>query len=344
MPVVAPINYYRSIKVGARGSSLSIAQTLGVIERLKQQHPELLFEFIPIKTSGDDPKSSPYGHQGLKGLFVKEIETALLKKEIDLAVHSAKDLASELPAGLILGPALERAEPWDVTVSSSSLSLASLPIGAKVGTSSLRRQFFIKAFRRDLDIQPLRGNVETRLKKVGQTYSAIILAKAGLSRLNIQAPHLQVEIIPPEIMLPSPGQGQLALEFRADNDFIHSLVKPLNHLLSALAMEAERAFMRRLGLGCTEPVAALCTVVPKCSLVMKAALVEVSKMKVIRAEKSCTLDINVPLFTTDRELTWSEKISPNKDNLLKANELGKAVASSIMDKASDDFKAAHIHE
>lgn len=278
------------MRVGARGSSLSRVQTMAVVKRLNELNPGEVFEFLAIRTSGDDPSSRPYGPQGVKGLFVKEIESALLGGQIDLAVHSAKDLASELPDGLVLGPAMERAEPWDALVCAQGLGLATLPMGARVGTSSLRRGSFLKAFREDLEIMPLRGNVETRLAKVGRDFEAILLAKAGLVRLAPGHGHA-VEDLPPEVMPPSPGQGQLALEFREGDHRVSALLQGLDHEASGLALAAERAFMRRLGLGCTAPVGALCQDGPGGRLVMRAALAAEGRGIILAGGESAYRDL-----------------------------------------------------
>jgi hydroxymethylbilane synthase len=334
VPVVAQVKERPTIKVGARGSNLSRTQTMLVIESLERLNPNLKFEFLPITTSGDDPYSKPIGSQGLKGLFVKEIESALLNRQIDLAVHSAKDLTSELPDGLTLGPCIKRVEPWDVMIFGAKQSLCTLPKEAKIGTSSLRRQAFLKAYRRDLIISPLRGNVETRLKKVGINFSAIVLAKAGLIRLNKELTY-PAEDIPQEIMLPSPGQGQLALEHRRDDERLIRILNPLNHQPSALAFEAERSFMHRLGIGCSEPVAALCQIKPNGLLMMKAALVDLRTYNIVQTEQFVTLKDNWA-NSSFNSVSYS-----NNPEYSVARNLGLMLAESLLSKAPAWFLAAH---
>lgn len=243
------------LRIGARGSPLSLAQTGLVARSLEEANPGLSTEIIPIKTTGDKILDTPLAKIGGKGLFVKEIEEALLEGRIDLAVHSAKDMPAELPEGLSIGAVPERADFRDVLISRQPGGWAALPKGARVGTSGLRRQAQLLAARPDLEVAPIRGNVATRLKKLENEFEATLLAAAGLARLGLQPEN--AELLPPEIMLPSSGQGSLALEVRTNNLRVLELLAPINHRPTALALAAERGFLRRLGSSCQLPVAAL---------------------------------------------------------------------------------------
>jgi hydroxymethylbilane synthase len=241
--------------IGARGSPLSMAQTGMVSKALEGLHPGLKVRIVPIKTSGDDPGRRPTGPLGVKGLFVKEIEEALLAGSVDLAVHSAKDLPGSLPDGLSLGAVPERFPPFDALVSDQSDSIKGLPQNSRIGTSSLRRRAQLKALRPDLKIILIRGNLETRANKVkSKECDAVVLAEAGILRLKGKA--LPFFEIPPSDMLPAPGQGILALEARQGDEMTMGLLEPLNHPPSETALSAERAFMKRLGTGCQTPAAA----------------------------------------------------------------------------------------
>jgi hydroxymethylbilane synthase len=226
-----------------------------VAEALGTQSPGLEVHFIPIKTSGDKLLDSPLAQAGGKGLFVKEIEEALLNGRIDLAVHSMKDLPAELPPGLRVGAVLLREDPLDALVTRNGLRFAELPAGARIGTSSLRRQVQFLHHRPDLQIVPLRGNVETRLKKLETlNLDAVVLAVAGLIRLGLQ--HRITERLHPELSLPAIGQGALAIEIREDDPRVAPIVGSIDHRETRLATAAERAFLRRLGGSCVTPVAA----------------------------------------------------------------------------------------
>jgi hydroxymethylbilane synthase len=249
IPLKAPL------RIGARGSPLSLAQTGSVARELEAASPGLAVQIVPIRTRGDDPGRAPLGAAGIKGLFVKEIEDALLLGAIDLAVHSAKDLPSALPEGLALGAAPRRASPFDALIAEGAAGVGSLKKGARVGTSSLRRRAQLLALRPDLAIVPLRGNLDTRLGKVvSGELDATLLGASGLRRLKGEA--FPVSEIPPGEILPAPGQGQLALELREGDEDTLRLCAPLNHALSEAALACERAFMAALGAGCQTPAAA----------------------------------------------------------------------------------------
>jgi hydroxymethylbilane synthase len=219
-------------------------------------YPHLEARLETIKTHGDLVRDRALSQVGGKGLFVKEIENALLAHEIDIAVHSLKDMPTEQPSSLVLGVILARADPRDaLVVRGSQANLLGLPEGAIVGTSSLRRRAQMLAQRPDLEVRDLRGNVDTRLRKLhsGQ-YNAIVLAAAGLIRLGRTDTISQY--LPPELMLPAVGQGALCIEHRADDEATRQLLEPLEHAPTRLATSAERAFLHRLEGGCQVPVAA----------------------------------------------------------------------------------------
>jgi hydroxymethylbilane synthase len=246
------------IRIGTRGSPLALAQAREVVARLTKAHKlaEGACEVVVIKTSGDRITDRPLGEEGGKGLFTKEIEEALLEGSIDLAVHSMKDMVTVLPTGLTLGAALKREDPRDAFVSLKYSSFAEVPEGAVIGTSSLRRQAQLLHRRPDLKIVPLRGNVETRLKKLadGQA-SATFLACAGLNRLGL-AEHIR-EPVSTDIMLPAVAQGAIAIEVRADDAETALLIAPLNDGPTALCVGAERAFLAKLDGSCRTPIAGL---------------------------------------------------------------------------------------
>lgn len=247
------------VVIGTRGSKLALWQTNWVKERLEQAHPGIEVVVTVITTKGDriqDVSLPKLGVEG-KGLFTQELEEAILAGRIDLAVHSLKDLPTELPAGLHIGAITEREDVRDALVARKGIqSFHDLPGGAVVGTSSLRRQAQILAVRPDLRLEPVRGNVDTRLRKLDEgQYDAIILAAAGLRRLGF-ADRI-TEYLPEDFMLPAVGQGALAIETRADDPRIHEIIRPLDHRETRLACQAERAFLKGLGGGCLVPIAAL---------------------------------------------------------------------------------------
>jgi len=250
----------QKIRIGTRGSVLARTQTDTIVTALQNLYPELIIQITILKTSGDAQQNVPFNQVGTKGMFVKEIEQALLEGEIDLGVHSLKDMPSELPEGLHIACIPKREDPRDALVSSSGLPLAMLPIHAVIGTSSLRRKSQIKAFRPDLVVQELRGNLDTRLSKLEQgDYSAIVLAVAGLNRLGLS--QKITEHLPVNLCLPAVGQGALALETRIDDKKTASLLAPLHHSETAIAVSAERAFLRRLEAGCSVPAGAYAQIV-----------------------------------------------------------------------------------
>lgn len=245
----------RTITLGSRPSQLARWQTEYVLGLLQQAWPALECRMITLVTQGDRTLNRPLPEIGGKGVFTAELEAALHSGEIDIAVHSLKDLPVESAPGLCTGAISQRADARDVLISGNRQGLEMLPLGARVGTSSLRREAQLKAMRPDLSILPLRGNVDTRIRKALQgEYEAIILAAAGVERLNL-AQHV-TEYLPFEVLLPAPGQGALAIQCRADDQKLLDLLKPIHDDATARAVAAERAFLSGLGGGCSAPVAA----------------------------------------------------------------------------------------
>jgi hydroxymethylbilane synthase len=244
----------KSIRIGTRGSALALVQTAWVAERLKEKYPDTLIETILIKTSGDRFSEASVQGIGGKGIFTKEIEDALLRHEIDIAVHSMKDLPTQLPAGLIVAAIAQREDPRDVLVSVESRKFSELRAATRIGTGSLRRKAQLLYSRRDLRIMPIRGNVDTRLKKLDQgECDALVMAAAGLKRLDRE--ERITEYIANDVCLSAPGQGALGLESR-ENDSIREQVSFLHDPATFAEVTAERSFLNRLGGGCHVPVGA----------------------------------------------------------------------------------------
>ncbi len=248
----------RRLVLGSRGSALALWQARHVAARLEAAHPGIEIEIRKIKTRGDVNVELPLGQLGGKAIFVKEIETALLKDEIDLAAHSLKDMPSELPDGLALASVLERHDPSDVLITREGTDLAGLPAGTVLGTGSLRRQCQVLHARPDLEVSPVRGNVDTRLRKLAEgRFGGLILARAGVERLGItDAPFRP---LPPSLCLPAVGQGAIVIETRHDDASTRECVETLNHADTERAITAERAFLARLGGGCFAPATAHAT-------------------------------------------------------------------------------------
>lgn len=245
----------REIRIGTRGSLLALFQANWVKERLLEHLPDLKVTLVKIKTTGDKLLDAPLAKIGGKGLFVKEIEEALIRKEIDLAVHSIKDVPTELPEGLHLSVITKREDPRDAFISRDGIPLNELPEGAKIGTSSLRRQAQLLHFRGDFQMIPLRGNLDTRLKKLKTDHlDGIVVAFAGIKRLGLE--RKVTEILSPEVSLPAIGQGALGIESRIGDGEIDERIRFLNDPASSIAITAERSFLKRLGGGCQVPIAA----------------------------------------------------------------------------------------
>jgi len=248
----------RLIRIGTRGSALARVQTERIVYALQEAHPDVRVDVVPITTSGDRTQhtNAPGGDWG-SGVFVKEIEAALLRDEVDLAVHSLKDVPPVIPGELTLVAIPVRDDPLDVLLTPDGRPLQSLERGARVGTSSARRSAFLRSVRPDLEYVPIRGNVETRLRKLTDgEYDAIVLARAGLQRLALGPRYVVLE---PDLLPPAPGQGALAIEARAGDRDIALLVEVLHDPATGAAVRAERRLMSELEGGCRLPVGALAT-------------------------------------------------------------------------------------
>ena len=246
----------KTLRIGTRGSKLALAQANLVKEALEKANPGLTCELIVIKTTGDDPSAWKEKKVALKGLFVKEIEEALLAKKIDLGVHSVKDMEVDLPAGLRLAAVPKREDPRDALMMADGQTFKALPPGTTVAASSLRRQAQLKRLRRDLEFVPVRGNVDTRLKKLdSKEFGVLVLAACGLIRMGLSG--RITEYLNPAQVVPCPGQGALGLEIREEDKETEELVAPLDHPDSHWEVKAERAFLRALGGSCDVPLGGL---------------------------------------------------------------------------------------
>jgi hydroxymethylbilane synthase len=270
------------IRIATRQSALALWQANHVAEGLRRLHPELAVELVTMTTQGDRMLDAPLAKIGGKGLFIKELEIALLEDRADIAVHSVKDVPMELPEGFVLPVILAREDPSDAFVSNRFASLAELPEGACVGSSSLRRQCQIRAQRPDLVIRDLRGNVNTRLSKLDAgEYDAIILASAGLLRLDM-AFRIRSRL-PPETSLPAVGQGAVGIECRAEDTEIHDLIRGLDDTTTHIRVRAERAFNRRLEGGCQVPLAAF-ALLDGGTLLLRGLVGAVDGTRILRGE------------------------------------------------------------
>jgi hydroxymethylbilane synthase len=293
------------LRLGTRKSKLALWQANFVKEKLEALGCKV--EIVPITTTGDKILDAPLAKIGGKGLFVKEIENALLAGEIDLAVHSLKDVPITIPEGLTLSAITEREEPYDVLISRNGKKLEELPSGAVVGTSSLRRQVQIKRRRRDLRVEILRGNVDTRLRKLKEgLYDAIVLAYAGVKRMGLSGEISQVL----EDFIPAVGQGSLAIETRADDERVINFVKVLNHEESWLRAVCERAFLRELQGGCQVPIGAY-------------AWIEGDRIKI----KGFISDLEGERFLEGYE----------EDGLQEAEEVGKRLAQRLLREGGEEI-------
>lgn len=245
----------KTVNVGTRQSALALTQTQWVMDRLRKLRPDWEWRVEKILTKGDRILHVTLSKLGGKGLFIKEIEGALLEGRVDLAVHSMKDLPAEIPEGLVIAAVTPREDPRDCLISRSGAGLDELPSGAVVGTSSLRRQAQILARRPDLEVKPVRGNVETRLRKLEEgQFDAIVLARAGLSRLGLE--DRITEVLTVDKMVPAVGQGALAVQCRGADDSVLQLIRRINDPDTEKAVRAERAFLHAFQGGCHLPVAA----------------------------------------------------------------------------------------
>ncbi len=299
------------IRIGTRGSPLALAQAREVRRRIVEAHRLSLdkCELCIIKTTGDKIVDRPLVEDGGKGLFTKEIEEALLAGDIDLAVHSTKDMPTVLPAGLGIGAMPKREDPRDAFISVTYSSLDDVPAGATVGTSSLRRQAQVLRQRPDLQVIPFRGNVETRLRKLKEgAADATLLACAGLNRLNLSQ-HIK-QPMSPEVMLPAVAQGAICIEVRSDDDKTARLIAPLNDAETAICVATERAFLAKLDGSCRTPI---------------AGLAELS---------GNTLRFRGEILTPDGTQSHATERSGAPETALR---LGEDVAAELLDRAGPDF-------
>ena len=272
----------RTIRIGTRGSQLALVQSRWVQACVQRQHPEIAVELVTITTSGDRFVEQPLSLIGGKGLFVKEIEEALTVGTVDCAVHSMKDVPGELAPGLIIAAIPLREDPRDVVIAREGARFEDLPRGVRIGTSSLRRMALIRAARPDLEVTSLRGNVDTRLRKLDRgEVAAVVLAAAGLRRLGIE--RTGIAFCDPQHFIPAIGQGALAIESRAD-DTAH-LLAPLDDRQTRIAVTAERAFLARAGGSCRTPLAAHATVVDNRTLELRALIASPDGRQVVRGER-----------------------------------------------------------
>lgn len=270
------------LRIATRQSALALWQANHVAAQLRAAHPGIAVELVPLSTRGDLIIDRPLAAIGGKGLFLKELEVAMLDGKADIAVHSLKDVPMDLDAGFALGAVLERADPADAFVSNVCERLDALPRGARVGTSSLRRQAQLRALRPDLRIDDLRGNVGTRVAKLDAgNYDAIILACAGLERLG-EARRIRSRLQPPD-WLPAAAQGAIAIEYRDRDERIAALLRPLNDAETATCVAAERALTRHLQGSCQVPIAAYC-VQTETGLHLGGLVGDAANGKLIRAD------------------------------------------------------------
>lgn len=273
----------KELIIGTRGSALAMWQARWVADRLETLNPDIQTRIEAIKTSGDVKTQAPLWQIGGRGLFVKELERALLDRRVDLAVHSMKDLPSLMEPGLVIAAVPRREDPRDVLISRHGLPLSDLPRGARVGTSSSRRRAQLLAYRSDLEIVPLRGNLDTRLRKAeGEELDAVVLAAAGLARLG----YLErvTEYLAPEVCLPAIGQGALAIQAATGDGELLELLLGLDNPEARATTEAERAFMLALGGGCQVPMAAWCRPADG-ELIIDALVAAPDGSRVIRARE-----------------------------------------------------------
>lgn len=277
------------IRIATRKSALAMWQAHHAAGLLKAAQPGLEIELVPMTTRGDILLETPLAEIGGKGLFLKELERALLVGKADLAVHSMKDVPVEMTAGLTIGAVLERANPNDAWLSASGTDIDALPSGARVGTSSLRRQSQLLARRPDLSVESLRGNVNTRIEKLESgAYDAIILAAAGLERLGLDA-HITAELPAPE-WLPAPAQGVIGLQCRSDDERTMSLIGRLDHAPTARQTSAERALSLRLGGSCQLPLAAFARSTPDGKIRLEAFVGSSDGRSILRSEATTPED------------------------------------------------------
>ncbi len=274
----------KTIRIGTRASMLALAQANWIKSRIEAQHPQCTVELVKIITKGDKIVDVPLAKVGGKGLFVKEIEEALLRREVDIAVHSMKDVPAELPDGLHIGIITQREKPFDAFLATRYQSLDQLPAQATVGTSSLRRKSQLARLRPDLKIEDLRGNLDTRLRKLDEgMYDAIILAAAGLNRLDLF--HRATFCFTPEEMLPAVAQGAVGIELRREDDELLQMLSFMDHRETTLAVHAERSYLHRLEGGCQVPLAGFATLNGQ-TLTIDGLIASVDGDRVVQSQRS----------------------------------------------------------
>jgi hydroxymethylbilane synthase len=350
----------KKISIGTRGSKLALWQAEWFKSELKKRHADLEIELNKIKTTGDKILDVPLAKVGGKGLFVKEIEEALLRHEVDIAVHSMKDVPTEFPEGLHLAVICKREDPRDALILSEKLKvkserynppirplekggkggsektkskslLYSLPNGAKIGTSSLRRSCQLLNIRPGIKIEQLRGNLDTRIRKLDEGYfDAIILATAGVRRLGLQ--YRITEMLPFDISLPAIGQGAIGIECRIDDEFINNLIAPLNHTETFICVKAERAFLKRLGGGCQVPIAAHAILEQRTKTIGKRAQNNVRSALRTQHSELLIMDGLVGSISGERLIKGHIEGLP-----LRAEHLGITLAEDILSKGAKEI-------
>lgn len=317
-----------TLTIATRNSPLALWQAEYVKAELEKHHPGLKVELLGMTTKGDQILDSPLAKIGGKGLFVKELEVAMLEQRADIAVHSMKDVPMEFPEGLGLEVICEREEPWDAFVSNQYERIEDLPEGATVGSSSLRRQCQLRAFRPDLNIIDLRGNVNTRLRKLDEgQYDAIILAVAGLLRLEM-ADRIRQKL-PPETSLPAVGQGAVGIECRTDDAATQALLAPLGDAATTLRVLAERAMNETLEGGCQVPIAGF-SVLDGHNLSLRALVGSPDGKRVINKQGSAEL---ADFLNADLKMAIDQ-----------AKALGKDVGQQLLDAGAREILAAVYQE
>jgi hydroxymethylbilane synthase len=327
----------KKVIIATRGSKLAMWQAEWVKGQLIKRSPELKVELLKIKTTGDKILDVPLAKIGGKGLFVKEIEDALLRGDADLAVHSMKDVPVILPEGLHISVICEREDPRDAFITQISnlksqiSNFMDLPHGATVGTSSLRRSCQILAKRPDLKVRQLRGNLDTRIRKLDEgQFDAIIVASAGIKRLGME--DRITELLSTGISLPAIGQGAIGIECRKDDDFINNLLKDLNHTETSICVKAERAFLRRLEGGCQVPIAAYARI----------------EQKSRRSEDQKDITSELPSFQTSALIINGLVGSISGDTIIRgsasgsmdeAESLGISLAEDLLSRGADKILA-----
>ncbi len=293
------------LKVGTRGSKLSLVQTQLVIDALKKMKPELEFEIVTIKTKGD-VDARPLYTIDRKGIFEREIDTAVIAGRVDFAVHSLKDIPSELPEGLTIASIPRRESPNDIFVNGKKIKLADIPAGSVIGTSSLRRAVQVGRLRPDLVVKPIRGNVETRVKKMQRgEFDALVLAEAGISRLGMR--DVIAERLPTDQFTPAPGQGAMAVMSREDDRQLIGTLRKIEDRKSRIEVTAERALLLRINAGCRFPLGA------------------------IASANTGKLDLYASVYSVDGKQKVDSRRSGGAED---AKRLGRAVADELEQKGA----------